>query len=598
MNAKGRNIIITRILTLISGMVIIIVFLLVIIFALFSSMDGLANAIDKSGSERMRTILLGYYASSFIDAAAKNEKERQGVLKENIEREMETYEKFLTGLKNGSDELGLIATKDDQILALINEWEKEWETYRTSIETIIQPGASLSRMESQRPLIEVTKAVELKNTAHKVVIAYTTQSNATLNRIKLVLFILIGVVIVVALVISFFISKTLKPIKELLAVLHRLAKKDLTVRSYLKTKDEIGQIGKAVDEMSLSFDTFIGEIRNTSDAVDRSNEDLSASVEESGAAVREMVASIESVNTSLEQQKKAVDVSAESVDTMIHLTGEITENIAIQADTIRESSANIEEMVSSIKSVGNSVESAKKLTEELSEAAHSGGKKIKATIEAIGTINSASMRIQEAVTGIAGIAATTNLLSMNASIEAAHAGDAGRGFAVVAKEIGKLATDSAGEAKKIKNIVDEAVNMIKHGMNLSSEAGDAFDTILEDINRNVTIVAMIAQAMHEQNSGAQDILVSIERMVQLSERILEISKEEDEKSRLTLESIRQMEMLSLEILNASNEQKVGGIELLHALKLLQDVTERNQNTVRDLNTKIEQFKVSSNEDGS
>ncbi len=202
------------------------------------------------------------------------------------------------------------------------------------------------------------------------------------------------------------------------------------------------------------------------------------------------------------------------------------------------------------------------------------------------------MRIQEAVTGIAGIAATTNLLSMNASIEAAHAGDAGRGFAVVAKEIGKLATDSAGEAKKIKNIVDEAVSMIKHGMNLSSEAGDAFDTILEDINRNVTFVAMIAQAMHEQNSGAQDILVSIERMVQLSERILEISKEEDEKSRLTLESIRQMEMLSLEILNASNEQKVGGTELLYALKLLQDVTERNQNTVRDLNTKIEQFKVS------
>ncbi len=324
MNAKGRNIIITRILTLISVMVTIIVFLLVIIFALFSSMDGLANAIDKSGSERMRTILLGYYASSFIDAAGKNEKERQGVLKENIEREMETYEKFLMGLKNGNDELGLMPTKDDGILALINEWEKEWETYRTSIETIIQPGASLSRMESQRPLIEVTKAVELKNTAHEVVIAYTTQSNAMLNRIKLVLFILIGVVIVVALVISFFISKTLKPIKELLAVLHRLAKKDLTVRSHLKTKDEIGQIGKAVDEMSLSFDTFIGEIRNTSDAVDRSNEDLSASVEESGAAVREMVASIESVNTSLEQQKKAVDVSAESVDTMIHLTGEIT----------------------------------------------------------------------------------------------------------------------------------------------------------------------------------------------------------------------------------------------------------------------------------
>jgi methyl-accepting chemotaxis protein len=382
-----------------------------------------------------------------------------------------------------------------------------------------------------------------------------------------------------------------KPYKKLLTVMSSLADKNLTLRSGLKGNNELGQIGIAYDKVAEALDEFFIKLKKDYNDVERVNEDLTSAVNESSAATREMVASIESVHMNLEKHKDVVEHTIESINIMMGLTDQIKSNVESQAGAVAQSSASVEQMVSSINSVSKSSENAETRSKKLSDIARDGGEKLKLMMKAMQEIQNASSKIAEAIGGIARIAATTNLLSMNAAIEAAHAGAAGRGFAVVAEEIRKLAADSAEEAKTIKQNVKETIDKIEHGTKLSEDAGKAFDEIMGDIDDTVNVIMEITSAMSEQRLGAQEILKSMEHLVTISTEISEAIVKETEGSKKVMEATSQLDQVATEILSASSEQKVGSEEILRALQLLQDVSEKIRNNVSQLNGRIMEFKV-------
>ncbi len=592
MKKEKKSSILKKITFLVGFTGVFIVLILAVVFFLFSRIDGFANAIDVSGSQRMRTILLGYYCASYVNAIQEGDRGKAEELKGRIQKEIETYERFKNGLINGDKELGLGKTKSDEILDLIASWEEEWRSFKAAISSIISPGTSLNQMKRYLGEVEVGRAVQLKDTIHRVVVAYTELSNLRANNIKMLLFVIICIVILATLIISVSIRANLKPVRNLVEVVHSIEEKDLTMRSKVASRDEIGQIGEALDKMLDTLDEFIRSMKEASRNVEHANEDLISSVEESGATVQEMVSSINNVHKSLERQNEVIEDTVKAVKHMAGLARNIKEHVEDQSSAIEESSASMEEMASSISAVSKNTESARHISEKLSSIAKGGGEKIKATVEAIKEIQQASSKIQTSVMGITKIAATTNLLSMNASIEAAHAGEAGRGFAVVAEEIGSLAADSAGEAGKIKQIVTETLEKIEKGTELSTEAGRAFNEIMEDIERTVEINTEIANAMQEQKAGIDEIVESIQHLVDLSIQIKKAVEEEDSGSNEMLNAIEKLKNLASEILHASMEQKAGGDEMLQALKNLRDLAERNNSTVEVLNSKIGQFKVS------
>ncbi len=573
-------------------MVVAMIVLLAVIFGLFFSMAGLGNAINTSGSERMRTILLGYLGTSYISSSLDNNTEKASELEKLLKAEIGKYDTILDGLVKGNTSLGLVPTEDADILGLIATWSKEWTPYKQALMTILNKGSKVDVRNNALKVFEVQNAVSLKNTVNKVVVAYTELSNRKLQIIQQTLFLMLGVIIVLGLIIVIVLRSSLLPIGSLVSSMLAMQEKDLTVRSNIKKNNEIGRISSTLDEMMGVFDNLIGDIRNTSNSVEDSNQDLVASIEESVAAVREMVASIESVNSSLDKQRELTSANVEAVNQQKEQTVKITALVQEQSEAVSESSANVEEMAESINTVNASAAKAGEIGRELSQMANSGWDKIEASMQANEEINRTAELVQESVVGITTIASTTNLLSMNAAIEAAHAGEAGKGFAVVADEINKLAANSAEEATKINKIMAETMMYIQKGSELSLSAGNAFKEILSDIQKTVEIILNIAAAMDEQSSSAADILASMNRLVDLTTNIKNITIGEEKNAEGIMQSIMSLEQLSLEIYNASNEQKTGGEELLSALDLLQDVSLRNKESVDHLNSKVGEFKVS------
>lgn len=582
--------ILRRIIFLNSFTVAGIAVLLIAIFSIFSSMAGLANAINLSGSERMRTILTGYLGSSYLEETKRGQPAT--ALAEKLQNEIAVYNNILDGLIQGSDELNLVPTEDEEILNLIDDWTDQWIPFEDALHTILDDTAEPMRKEMARGQIAVAQAVNLKNSANLVVLAYTDRSNGLLQRVQILLFILVGFVLIMGIIIILFVKNQLQPIGALISTMDIMKEKDLSVRSGINKSNEIGRISQVLDQMTASYDHLIQEIQQTSRTVEHANEDLSATQDQSSRSVRAMVNSVDTVHQSISGQIELVKNNLEAVEREKVEIDKISQLIQDQSGAVEQSSANIEEMVASINAVNNNTTSARELGQGLSGMAKEGWTKIESTMKAMEDIRSAAEEVNESVQGITEIADTTNLLSMNAAIEAAHAGDSGRGFAVVADEINKLAANSGEEAKKISAIMGRTMELIQRGSALSADAGDAFQKILTDIQSTVEIILNIAAAMDEQSYGANDILSSIGTLVELTGQIREIALNEEKNSDELQSSMMDLTNLSEKIFAASEHQKVQGDELLKAIDVLQDVSDRNKMSVESLNDKIEQFKVS------
>jgi len=406
-------------------------------------------------------------------------------------------------------------------------------------------------------------------------------------------FIISGIVMVIlGIGVSVLLARLGRPVSGILDILSHVKQKDFTVRTGFSQNKRMGEIGVALNNLITELDDLFSGIKQIIKAAETTNQDLVSAVSQSGVASREMIATIESVNKSLERQKQAIEEAVGEVNKMNETTESIKQNIENQSSAVAQSSASIEEMVSSINSVSKSAERAKDIGQTLEQIASQGETHIKTMVQSMQDISETSKKIAEGIGGITRLAATTNLLSMNAAIEAAHAGEAGKGFAVVAEEIRKLASDSGQEAKNIKKNVQETLEKIEHGARLSEETGKAFGKILEDIDKTVKIIIEIANAMSEQRAGAQEILTSITHLVDLSAQIKAGTSEESEGSMKVLEIIKRVDNEAQEILQAAHEQLSGSYEIQKALDMLQVVSEKNKQLMDDLRVKATDVKVS------
>ncbi|HOX31627.1 MAG TPA: methyl-accepting chemotaxis protein [Spirochaetales bacterium] len=273
--------------------------------------------------------------------------------------------------------------------------------------------------------------------------------------------------------------------------------------------DELGDFLRALSSMASDLDGSLRAIGASVAELEAVGKRLAESMESADRALARITEGVESVNRQAFEQSAGVEETAATVRQMALTIESLDAEIEVQSRGVSASSSSIEEMIGSIRSVTASVERLGESFAALLASAEDGGSKLETVTGLIGEVASKSDRLREANAVVSNIAAKTNLLAMNAAIEAAHAGESGRGFSVVADEIRGLAESAAAQSKEITRDIGGIRRSIDEAVGSAAVARDSFGAVRERIRGVSELERGINGALEEQREGSRLILESL-----------------------------------------------------------------------------------------
>ncbi len=370
----------------------------------------------------------------------------------------------------------------------------------------------------------------------------------TTNNNTFAVFSLAAIALILGLVIFISLSMTsfiMKPLSMMVKTSNDLADKNLTTNVTYTGKNELGSLGENLNSAISSLHTTIADIQKSSDKTVGVKNELAASTEETSSAINEISANNQSMKTLIEELNRNIMDSTSSVEEITANIESLGNLINSQASMVVQATASVTEMTASINNVAGITESKKKSTEILVSTANEGGEKLGITNNVIQDVAGRIGDIQEMMEIINGIASQTNLLSMNAAIEAAHAGDAGKGFAVVADEIRKLAETTGDNAKNISTVINEITENIESALQAGNVTQKAFEAISSEVTTTEKAFNEIFASTKELAVGGEEILKAMTSLTEVSENIKTGTDEMKEGSLLVSKSMTNVEQLTV-----------------------------------------------------
>ena len=285
--------------------------------------------------------------------------------------------------------------------------------------------------------------------------------------------------------------------------------RDLTARVRLGSIDELATISDAINKFCSGLNGSVKSLKACQDRLLGMETALSGSVSSTAASIGQVATSVSLVDDKASSQVRSVESSSAALGQVSKGVDGLNSLVKGQEESVSEASASIEEMVGNILSISSSMDKIDAEFKELLAASADGLKKSeRATSESAG-ISEASKALVEANKAIANIAYQTNLLAMNAAIEAAHAGDAGRGFAVVADEIRKLSEVSSKQSRDMRQSLKAVQERVAEVIGSVRDSGESFKGISSAISNVGGVVSEVRGAVGEQNIGSKEILSAL-----------------------------------------------------------------------------------------
>ena len=371
-----------------------------------------------------------------------------------------------------------------------------------------------------------------------------------------------------------------------------LAEGDLVRQIEYRNGDEIGTLSSNLNKAVGSLRTLTANIKVSSDRNIEVKEELASGTEETLSSLTEIAANADSIMNQIANLDNNIATSSSAVEEITANIESLNSQIEDQSSAVTESTASVEEMLASLGNVAMITRAKKESTDRLVETAKKGGGKLSSTISIIEEIAGSVDSILEMISIINSVASKTSLLSMNAAIEAAHAGEYGKGFAVVADEIRKLAESSSENSKNISKVLKDVVDKIKQASEVSEETSSAFEEIDSEIGEVASALAEIASTTDEMLTGSDQILKAMTSLNDISVRVKEGSGEMKSGARNAAESQENVKRISTEVLNGMNEIVEGTKHITEAMNNLSDVSTALSRSEDELNAEVNKFKTS------
>ncbi|HWR05333.1 methyl-accepting chemotaxis protein [Sporomusa sp.] len=454
----------------------------------FEELKGDGPTINLSGNLRFRAYKLALLTNRF---AAVPQAERQA-LKDEIGQEIAMYDKILTGLENGDASLKLAAVDSDGARQQLNQVRLMWAEYKSFIQQVIaaeNQDMAAGGVRSVNAFVagyvnEVNKLVNIFDT-------YSQNKVTTSKQVQIAIFALS--IFVVAIAFYIVIVQVIRPLTQLSASFANVAtgRGDLTQRLNLGCSDEIGQISQYFDMFIVSVHEIIKNSRKTAAEVSHLASALSQASLESGKAVEQVAVSMQ----------------------------EVAGGASAQNASVRDLSFRLDDIATGMKQVAINAQQAAGLSGESELQAHNGAENadvlvertqdLKRTVDKISdtvtTLTTHSKDISQIIDLIKQIAGQTNLLALNAAIEAARAGEAGRGFAVVADEVRKLADQSNHAADQVTEKIKAIQRPVDDTQAINVLLGRELETIVADVARLSQSLSIIVDKSKQSRQAVEGI---------------------------------------------------------------------------------------------
>ena len=387
--------------------------------------------------------------------------------------------------------------------------------------------------------------------------------------------------------------KMTAPVQTAVSALRNIARVDgdLTVRLPLIGNDEVTEMAQYFNQTIEKIGDAIRSVSDTTGSMKTSGKELSEHMTNTADAIGTINARIGDVKRQVGAQNQSVSGTAETVSHIIQAIRQLNESIAAQAASVDRSSSSIEQMATNISGVTEMLELNNRRIKDVYEQTAIGKSGARSANEIVKQIAEKSGALFEASQVIQNIASQTNLLAMNAAIEAAHAGNAGKGFAVVADEIRKLAIESNVQGKQIGVVIKESLEIIEKITIAGSGAEQTFGHVYDLVNDVSEQETKILNAMQAQKSDGNKILSEIKMINSATGAVKAGSEEMQHGGERIAQEMQKLDGLTAVIANSINEMADGAAQINNAVQEVNELARKNKDSIEGLASEVRKFKV-------